>query len=134
VVARHPGRRERLAAAGVAVLAPREVPPAEADLVIDCTGDADGFTLAREAVRPRGTIVLKSTYAGEATLNLSTVVVDEVRMIGSRCGPFRPALELLESGQLEVADLVERRFSLARGVEAFSEAARPGALKVLIEP
>ena len=82
----------------------------------------------------RGTIVLKSTYLGEAPLNLSGIVVDEVTLVGSRCGPFAPALELLAGGTLEVADLIDHRFALEDGVAAFTAAAAPGVLKVLIRP
>jgi 2-desacetyl-2-hydroxyethyl bacteriochlorophyllide A dehydrogenase len=134
VVARQADRRRQLAAAGVAAVAPDDVPVGAADVVIDCTGHPDGFALARAAVRPRGTIVLKSTYAGEASVNLSSVVVDEITVVGSRCGAFAPALERLAARGLSVADLVQARYPLARGEEAFAEAARPGALKVLIEP
>ena len=84
-------------------------------------------------MRARGTIVLKSTYAGEAPVNLSSVVVDEITVVGSRCGAFAPALELLAAHVLPVRDLVQARYPLARGTDAFAEAARPGALKVLLE-
>ena len=94
----------------------------------------DDRQVARAAVRPRGTIVLKSTYHGEVPLNLSGIVVDEVTLVGSRCGPFAPALALLAGGTLEVADLVDERFALDDGVAAFAAAAAPGVLKVLIRP
>ena len=103
----------------------------------------EGVHAARERVpclheighgeRARGTIVLKSTYAGEAPVNLSSVVVDEITLVGSRCGAFAPALELLAARALPVRDLVQARYPLARGTDAFAEAARPGALKVLLE-
>ena len=103
-------------------------------MVIECTGNPDGLALARALVRPRGTIVLKSTYHGEVPLNLSGLVVDEVTLVGSRCGPFAPALALLAGGGLEVADMVDQRFTLDDGVAAFAAAAAPGVLKVLIAP
>jgi len=134
VAARLPARRDQLRAAGVDAVAPEEVLAASADVVVDCTGHPEGFAAARGAVRARGTIVLKSTYAGEAPVNLSSVVVDEITVVGSRCGAFAPALELLAARALPVDDLVEARYALARGVDAFGEAARPGALKVLLEP
>jgi threonine dehydrogenase-like Zn-dependent dehydrogenase len=134
VAARLPARRDQLRAGGVDAVAPEDVAPASADVVVDCTGHPEGFARARAAVRPRGTIVLKSTYAGEAPVNLSSVVVDEITVVGSRCGAFAPALELLAARVVPVRDLVEARFPFARGTGAFEEAARPGALKVLLEP
>jgi threonine dehydrogenase-like Zn-dependent dehydrogenase len=134
VVARLPARRDQLRAAGVDAVAPEDVAAASADVVVDCTGHPDGFARARAAVRPRGTIVLKSTYAGEAPVNLSAVVVDEITVVGSRCGAFAPALELLAARVVPVRDLLQARFPFARGPDAFEEAARPGALKVLLEP
>jgi threonine dehydrogenase-like Zn-dependent dehydrogenase len=111
-----------------------DVEPARADLVVECTGDPEGFALARRAVRPRGTLVLKSTYRGETSVNLSALVVDEVRLIGSRCGPFAKALEMLAQGLVDTKPLVEARYPLAAGAEAFAQAERPGALKLLLEP
>ena len=132
VLGRHARKLERLAARGIATAASLE--PRSADVVVECTGNPDGLALARAAVRPRGTIVLKSTYHGEAPVNLSAVVVDEVTLVGSRCGPFAPALELLAAGRVAVADLVDARFPLADGVAAFEKAGAPGVLKVLIAP
>jgi threonine dehydrogenase-like Zn-dependent dehydrogenase len=133
VAARLAARRDQLRAAGVDAVAPEEVLAGSADVVVDCTGHPEGFARARAAVRARGTIVLKSTYAGEAPVNLSSVVVDEITVLGSRCGAFAPALELLAAHVLPVRDLVKARYPLARGTDAFAEAARPGALKVLLE-
>jgi threonine dehydrogenase-like Zn-dependent dehydrogenase len=134
VVARSATRREALAAAGVDAVSPESVGDSSADVVVDCTGAPEGFALARHAVRARGTIVLKSTYAGAAAVNLSAVVVDEITVVGSRCGAFRPALDALAAAEVAVADLVQARWPLNRALDAFAEATRPGALKVLIEP
>ena len=133
VIGRHPGKLSHLSRAGIATAlnAPEGL---EADVVVECTGNPDGFALARRLVRPRGTIVLKSTYHGETRLNLSAVVVDEITLVGSRCGPFAPALALLTEGRVDVAPLVHARFRLAEAVAAFAEAARPGVLKVLVTP
>ncbi|PYQ41358.1 MAG: alcohol dehydrogenase [Acidobacteria bacterium] len=127
VAARLAPRRDQLRAAGVDAVAPEEVLAGSADVVVDCTGHPEGFARARAAVRARGTIVLKSTYAGEAPVNLSSVVVDEITLVGSRCGAFAPALELLAARAVPVRDLVQARYPLARGTDAFAEAARPGA-------
>lgn len=131
-VGRHPAKLALLEGAGIATAPAAEVPERHADVVVECTGNDEGLALALRAVRPRGSIVLKSTYRGEARLNMSAVVVDEVRLIGSRCGPFAPALELLASGRLDVAPLIHARYGLAEGVAAFEHAARPGVLKVLL--
>jgi threonine dehydrogenase-like Zn-dependent dehydrogenase len=130
VLGRHARKLGLLAARGIATAS--GVEPRSADVVVECTGNPDGLARAREAVRPRGTIVLKSTYHGETTVNLSAVVVDEVTLVGSRCGPFGPALELLASGAVEVRDLVDARFGLSDGVAAFEKASAPGVLKVLL--
>jgi threonine dehydrogenase-like Zn-dependent dehydrogenase len=134
VVGRHPRKLALLSRLGIATAAGGDLAPREAEVVVECTGNPDGLALARAAVRPRGTIVLKSTYHGEVAVNLSGIVVDEVTLVGSRCGPFAPALALLAGGALEVADMVDQRFALDDGVAAFAAAGAPGVLKVLIRP
>jgi threonine dehydrogenase-like Zn-dependent dehydrogenase len=101
------------------------------DVVVDATGGAEGFSLALSAVRPLGTVVLKSTAAAGGDLNLAPVVIDEVKVVGSRCGPFKKALELLASGRIDVRPLISGRYPLKDGLKAL-EAAEKGALKVLI--
>lgn len=130
---RRPGRAAWLAARGLALVATGALPAGQADAVVDCTGSPDGLPLALRAVRPLGTVVLKSTYHGLAPVNLSALVVDEVRLVGSRCGPFAPALSALAGGTIATAPLLEARYPLERALAAFEHAARPGALKVLIE-
>jgi threonine dehydrogenase-like Zn-dependent dehydrogenase len=102
------------------------------DVVVDATGRAEGFDLAMRAVRPRGTIVLKSTIAAEGGMNLAPLVIDEVTVIGSRCGPFDPAIDMLSHG-LELSDLITKRFDLSRGLEALRAAAGPGQVKVVLD-
>ncbi len=104
------------------------------DVVVEATGTPEGFATARQLVRPRGAIVLKSTYHGAVEANLTMVVVDEVTLAGSRCGPFEPALRLLERELVQVTPLVQARYPLAEGLAAFERAGRRGTLKVLIEP
>jgi alcohol dehydrogenase len=99
--------------------------------VVDCTGHPSGLAVARRLVRPRGRLVLKSTFAAESGLNLSLLVVDEVALLGSRCGPFAPALRLLERGLVQTEPLIADRFPLADGLRAFAAAA--GRLKILLE-
>jgi threonine dehydrogenase-like Zn-dependent dehydrogenase len=104
------------------------------DVVVDATGSPSGFALARRALRPRGILVLKSTYAGDMAINFSSLVVDEITVVGSRCGPFAPALGLLDSRRVDPLPLIQKRFALEDGLQAFEYAAQPGVLKVLVEP
>ena len=107
-------------------------PAKEMDLSVEATGSLSGFETAVAATRPRGTVVLKSTLADRHDLNLAPVVIDEIRILGSRCGPFEPALAALASGEIDTASLVSEEVDLARGAEALRRAAEPGVLKVLI--
>lgn len=109
-------------------IAPRH----DQDVVVDCTGSASGFELAMQMVRPRGTIVLKSTAAAGKPLNLAPLVVDEINVVGSRCGPFREAIRALAEKRIDVASLIHRRMKLDQGVEAIELAVRPGVLKVIL--
>ena len=134
VVARHEQQRSLLSGRGIATIAEEQIEPRRWDIVIEATGSPSGLDLARGALRPRGTLVLKSTYRGEVTLDLAPFVVDEIAVIGSRCGPFAPALRLLERGDVDPTILITERFPLKRAVEAMGVAARPGVMKVLLEP
>jgi threonine dehydrogenase-like Zn-dependent dehydrogenase len=133
VVTRRPEVDALLARAGIRTAAAPALPDDTADVVVECTGNADGLGLARRLVRPRGTIVLKSTYAGDTRLDVSSIVVDEVTLVGSRCGPFARALDVLARGALDLEPLRHARRALGDGVAAFAEAAEPGRLKVLLE-
>ena len=103
-----------------------------ADIVVEATGNAEGFATARRLVRPRGTLVLKSTFHGDVNLDLSMLVVDEVTALGSRCGPFPAALRLLEQRLIDVGSLVDSVYPLDDGLAAFERAQKPGVLKVLL--
>ena len=109
------------------------VPEKHFDVAIECSGNPDGFEIARRAVRPRGTIVMKSTYAGGLTMNASSLVVDEISLIGSRCGPFDKAIDLLAAQRVEVRDLIDAIYPLDDALTAFEHAQRKGALKVLLK-
>ncbi|MCL4247621.1 MAG: alcohol dehydrogenase catalytic domain-containing protein [Anaerolineae bacterium] len=104
------------------------------DIVVDCTGNESGFAEALQMVRARGTIVLKSTYAHLPTADLTRVVVDEITVVGSRCGPFEAALRLLAHGLIDVESMIDAEYSLDEVLAAFDSAAQPGALKVLLTP
>ena len=103
------------------------------DLLVECTGSPNGLHLATQLVRPRGTIVLKSTTAAAAELPAARWVVDEVTVVGSRCGRFPPALELISQGVLKLAELVSATVPLGEALSAFRLAQAPGVLKVLID-
>ena len=108
------------------------LPRHDQDVVVDCTGSAAGIELAIQMVRPRGTVVLKTTAAAPKPLNLAPVVVDEINIVGSRCGSFRQAISALAEKQIDVASLIHRRMKIEQGVEALELAGRPGILKVIL--
>lgn len=105
-----------------------------ADFVVDCTGTSDGLALASSLVRPRGTIVLKTTTHDLGRASPTAWVIDEITVVGSRCGPFAPALRLLAAGLVDPTPLIDAEFHLSDGVSALSAAASPGALKILVRP
>jgi threonine dehydrogenase-like Zn-dependent dehydrogenase len=133
-VGRHPEKLAILAARRIATQLDGSSLEGNADLVIECTGQPEGFRQARQLVRPRGTLVLKSTYHGLVQTDLSSLVVDEIRVIGSRCGPFPPAIRLLSQGLVDVLPLIEAEYPLDEAMAAFEHAQRRGVLKVLIRP
>src|SRR6185503_9142759 len=134
VVARHAHQQDLLKARGIRIISEEDIQPWRWDIVVEATGSPSGFSLARQAIRPRGMMVLKSTYKGELSVNFSSIVVDEINLIGSRCGPFEPALRLMESGQVDPTVLIADEFKLADALKAFEHAAGTGVLKVLVEP
>jgi threonine dehydrogenase-like Zn-dependent dehydrogenase len=134
VVARHEYQQNILVERGIRIVAEEDVQPWRWDIVVEATGSPGGFSLARQAIRPRGRLVLKSTYKGELSVNFSSIVVDEVNIIGSRCGPFEPALRLMEKGQVDPTVLIAAEFRLGEALQAFERAAQPGILKVLVTP
>jgi threonine dehydrogenase-like Zn-dependent dehydrogenase len=105
-----------------------------ASLIVEATGTVEGFQRAVEATSPRGTLVLKSTVSESARMNLAPLVIDEITVVGSRCGPFPPALRALETGAIDVRSLITDRFPLSRAPEALDRAHHPTALKVLLDP
>lgn len=133
VVARHPHQKALLEARQIRLVSEDEIQPRRWDVVVEATGSPSGFDLARQAIRSRGTLVLKSTYRGEMTVNWSPFVVDEITIVGSRCGPFAPALRLLERGDVDPTVLIAERYPLARALEAYEEAKKPGMLKVVLK-
>ena len=133
VVGRHAHKLALLNERDISTFFEGDVTPDCHDLVVECTGNASGFGLARRAVRSGGTLVMKSTYAGTLEVDASALVVDEITLVGSRCGPFAPALEVLASGELNVRPLIQDRFGIERGIDAFARAAERGVMKVLLD-
>lgn len=134
VLARYPRQQELLAMQNINTISASALGLQKYDVVIEATGSADGFFIARKAIRPKGRIILKSTYKGDMQVNFSNLVVDEITLIGSRCGTFTPALRLFAEGKVDPTALIESTFPLKQGIAAFEYAARPGVLKVLIQP
>jgi threonine dehydrogenase-like Zn-dependent dehydrogenase len=134
VIGKHPEKLAILASMGIATTLQSNSPDAHSfDIVVDCTGSESGLPTALTLVRPRGTIVLKTTVAGQQTLAWAPFVIDEVTLVGSRCGPFDQALVALEQGRVNVQPLISDRFDLSRGLDALTRAQTKGILKVLIE-
>jgi threonine dehydrogenase-like Zn-dependent dehydrogenase len=133
VLARHSYQQDMLSARGIRFITEAKIQPRKWDVVVEATGSPDGFNLARKAVRPRGTLVMKSTYAGNININLSSIVVDEINVVGSRCGPFAPALRLLERREVDPTVLISAQYKLKDILKGFEHAAQAGVLKVQIE-
>lgn len=106
----------------------------EFDVVVEASGAASGFGLALELLRPKGRLVLKSTFHGKTELDAARIVVDELSIVGSRCGRFPPALDLLKKGAIDVDSLISEEYPLAKGVDAMRRAATRGVLKVFLRP
>jgi threonine dehydrogenase-like Zn-dependent dehydrogenase len=132
-LARYPKQLELLQAKSIKAFTEQSgIEDKSFDIVIEATGSTTGFEIARNKVRPQGTIVLKSTYAKKSQIDLSSLVVDEITLIGSRCGPFEKAIDLLDKKIIDPTDLIEKRYSLKDGLTAFQAAQRKGSLKILI--
>ena len=106
----------------------------EFDVVVEASGSASGFGLALNLLRPRGVLVLKSTFHGAAEIDAARIVVDEISVVGSRCGRFAPALQLLRSRAVDVESMISEEFKLADGVRAMARAGDSGVMKILLRP
>lgn len=135
LIGHHAEKLALAAAAGATTLLESECGDAErgAPLVVEATGSASGLALAFGLVRPRGTVVLKTTVAGAHSVELSKVVIDELRVVGSRCGDMRRAVALLASGAVDPTPLIAARYPLSRADAALEHASRKGTLKVLVD-
>jgi threonine dehydrogenase-like Zn-dependent dehydrogenase len=131
---KHEDKLKLIKRAGVRTVLLNDWKPRLFDVVVEATGSAAGLELSMSAVRPRGTLVLKSTIAGAHQISLAPVVINEINLIGSRCGVFPDALEALAAGQVSVTPLIEEVYSLEQGLEALQHAARRGTRKILLRP
>lgn len=134
VIVRHEKQANLLKNWGIHPVKREDIKNSQATIVVDCTGSESGFSDALDIVQPRGTIILKSTYAGLPSANLTQIAVDEITLIGSRCGPFTKALNYLEKGLIEVESMVEATYPLSDGLDAMRFASQKGMLKVLLRP
>ncbi|MBV9760394.1 MAG: alcohol dehydrogenase catalytic domain-containing protein [Acidobacteriaceae bacterium] len=129
---RHEEKLRRARKAGIETSAVANLPKGMFPFVVDATGSADGLKQAVSMVRPRGTVILKSTIHGEVAVDTAPVIVNEVTLVGSRCGRFEPAIELLRDRKVDVRSMISAEYPLKEAPEAFAEAARSGVLKVLL--
>jgi threonine dehydrogenase-like Zn-dependent dehydrogenase len=133
VVVRREQQRQLLNQWRIDAVGLEDLKPRHAQVIVDCTGTAEGFADALTLVEPRGSIVLKSTYVGIPQADLTRVAVDEIRVIGSRCGPFDAALRLLEAGVIDVDSLIEARYPFDQALTAMEHAGQKGVLKILLD-
>jgi len=136
VIGKHESKLQMARSLGVKAvdLARDRLPAASFSLVVEATGSPDGLREALRLTEPRGTVVMKSTFRDMARFDTAKLVVDEIKLVGSRCGNFRTALELLQSGEVRVQPLISRTFPLSAGLEAFDYARNNECLKVLLAP
>ena len=136
LVGKHPNKLQIAARRGIETITSEQAKqrPRRFDMVVEASGSATGFDLALDLLRPRGTLVLKSTFQGATDLRAARIVVDEISVVGSRCGRFAPALELLKAKAVDVESLISEAHPLSDGVRAIARASEPGVLKVLLRP
>lgn len=129
---RHKEKMRIAAQAGVSVEVPRKLPERAWPMVVDATGSSDGLRTAISMCEPRGTVIMKSTVHGLVAIDTAPAIVNEVTLVGSRCGRFEPAIRMLKSGKVRVDEMIADEFPLDRAPEAFAAAATKGILKILL--
>ena len=134
VVGKHEAKLARFVGQGFETALLNDVPTdRRADVVVDCTGSGSGLNLALQLVRPRGTVVMKTTVARNHDLSLAPIVIDEITLLGSRCGPFDKAINSIQASDFDLTDFISARYSLEEFEAAFEHARSPNALKVVFE-
>ncbi|HEY0983106.1 MDR/zinc-dependent alcohol dehydrogenase-like family protein [Schlesneria sp.] len=134
-VGKHPQKLKLLSDRGITTALVSEIEMArQADFVVDCTGSATGFETALKLLKPRGTLVLKTTVAGTQQLSLAPLVIDEITVVGSRCGPFPPAIRALAEQRIDVESLIDATYPLNESLAAFERARTRPTLKLLLDP
>lgn len=133
VICRHQKQIERLKKWGIDTAYSGEIENKSVDIVVDCTGNESGFADALDLVKARGTIHLKSTYAQLPQADLTRIVVEEIKVETSRCGPFPAAIRLLERGLIDVESMIDARYPLDDAMQAMEHAAQKGVLKVILD-
>jgi threonine dehydrogenase-like Zn-dependent dehydrogenase len=136
LIGKHKNKMRVVAARGIETISPgqAEKRKRQFDAVIEASGSPTGFALALDLLRPRGTLVLKSTFHDITKIDAARIVVDEITIVGSRCGRFKPAIDLLKRGSIDVDHLISEEHALKEGVMAMSRAAERGVMKVLLRP
>ena len=134
IVARRPESADLLTTMGIKAHSHDRKSRVKADVVVDASGTPEGFEVARSLVKARGTLILKSTFAENVSVNLSKLVVDEITLVGSRCGNYAAGLRALVTGLVQIGEMVDSIYKLEDGLAAFEQAGQPGILKVLIQP
>jgi threonine dehydrogenase-like Zn-dependent dehydrogenase len=137
VVGHHTHKLARLEALGAHIFYDERgepiVPDGSCDLAVDATGSASGFDMARKALRPRGTLVMKSTFHGrKLEIDAASIIIDEITLVGSRCGPFAPAIDALASRKIDPSASIDEVIPLSDGVRAIERASSSGASKIVI--
>ena len=136
LVGKHSSKRRIAERRGMGTSTPKQAAKLQGkfDTVVEASGSATGFGLALQLLRPRGQLVLKSTFHGATEFDAARIVVDEISIVGSRCGRFAPALDLLKKGAVDVDSLISEEYRLSNGVHAMRRAETRGVLKVLLRP
>jgi alcohol dehydrogenase len=135
LLGRHREKMRLVEWSGVTIeVLPKTLPERAFPIVVDATGSSEGLRSAIAMCQPRGTVVMKSTVHGLVPIDTAPAIVNEITLVGSRCGRFEPALRMLASGKVRVGDLISEEFPLHRAPEAFARAATKGVLKILLRP
>ena len=132
---RHPEKLRISSAAGATPeLVGKRMPLSTYDWTVEATGSPEGLKQAAAMTRPRGTVVMKSTIHGLVAIDTAPLIVNEITLVGSRCGRFEPALRLLRSGKVRVDEMISAEYPLSCATDAFARAAQKGTIKVLLRP